>query len=252
MPDPTAFFAGIDINQILDVLTILSVIGCFIWVLENLFIFFFSWDVTKLWVQMALFKQPGFIRWTGESWLFHLAWVDPENPKNWILKLGGKDIPYEKIAGSVGIGPGKCALMLISDENSGAAGVSLNRLLAGQAIGATPAHVSSIEKAAYAEGYTEGFEKTHPEGAFEWVKENMGTVIIVMMLVLVGTLVLYDKVISSPAAWSAANQCEQQKAILLGKLGQCGGDISSIAGYPTAGSTTTTTLQASATGTVVH
>jgi len=228
----------VDINLILDAITILTAICTLFFFLENMFLFFFSWDVTKTWIQMGLFKQPGFIRLGGDNqWHFDLAYVDPMNSKKWYRKVKDEEIPFEANPGAIINGPCKTTLMLIADENGGAAGINVAKLLSEKAIGATPAHVSNLEKTSYTKGFLDAFKKNNPGGLFEWVAQNIQSLAVLFMIGIIGTVVLYDKVISAPGAWNAAQTCEREKAILMGKLAQAGADISDLVSP-----TTTTTL----------
>lgn len=244
-------------NSILDIITIVTTIVSGVFVIENMLIWKYSWDVTKLWIQMGIHGQPGFIRWVaGGGWKFHLAYVDELNPKKWTIKYKGigkqtKEVPYEVIKGSVGNGPNKVQLMLIADENTGGAGISLDSVLQNNAIGATPAHVSALEKARYAEGYMEGFTKSNPSGVWDWAANNWQLIAIFMILTVVCGLTLWDKIYSSPAAWAATQQCQDQKASLIGRLAQCGIDANTIEKINKPAPTTTLPAIQSAVGAIM-
>jgi hypothetical protein len=244
-------------NNILDVVTVISCAISVVFILENMLIWKYSWEVNKLWIQMGIYGLPGFIRWTAAGrFKFQLAYVDELNPKKWTIKYKGigkteKEVPYEVVPGSVGNGPNKVSLMLIADEGTGAAGIALSKVLNNQSIGATPAHVSALEKARYAEGYMEGFTKSNPGGVWDWAANNWQLIAIFMILSVVCGLTLWDKIYSSPAAWAATQACQEQKSLIIGKLAQCGVDINGITGAAMPPPTTTLNPIQSAAGAIV-
>jgi len=218
-----------------------------LWFLENAFLYFFTWDITWMWIKMGLFKVPGFIRRTADgNWMLQLAEVDKTIPNSWKLNMGkdkdGKPIilTYEVKRGGTGVGPMKVRLGLISDINSGGSMVDLDSLLQGGSTGATPAYVTSIEEVSFAKGVVTTLRKQEPRGTWQFIRENLTSIMIIFGIVLVGTIVLYDKIWSSPAAWATAQACETEKGIILAKLAATGADISSI--VQPAQSVTSTTL----------
>lgn len=233
--------------MILDALTIFTSLCTVLWILENFLIYLFSWDVTWMWIKMAVYKRPGFIRRTADgNWNFQLATVDKALPKSWKLDMGkdkeGKPVilTYEVNRGGTGVGPMKTRLGLIADENSGASIVDLDKLLAGGSSGAQPSYVTAVEEVAYAKGVVTTLRKQEPKGTWEFIRANLTPIIVLSMIAMVITIVLYDKIWSSPGAWAATQTCQNEKAIILAKLAATGADISGI--VQPAQSVTTTTL----------
>jgi len=213
-------------NTILDAITIGSILLNAVFMLLSLLTILYARSVWYTWIKSGILKKSIFIRWTGyKNFAFDLANSTPEDSKHWNLKQGKKEVPYEIDKKAIAPGPDRVQMMLVDDDT--AAGIDIDKLLNNQAIGATPRSVQDFGDMSYIQGYKKGWQRTSGT-MMDFLRDNIAHIFVIGMMLVVGIVVLQDRVISAPQAWAAANRCEQEKSIIIARTGGTLEDIPNL------------------------
>lgn len=78
----------------------------------------------------------------------------------------------------------------------------------------TSSYITKIGDLKKAEGYIEGHEASKGAGFEHFFVQNWPIILGFIIILGIGLYVMWDKTITGPAGWSAANKCEQEKGQL--------------------------------------
>jgi len=236
-----------DMNQFWDNITIILAILVAIESLILMLIFRFSKQVTTAWVWSGLTGVNAIMaRWTVDrKFKMDIPVIDKIDPFKWSIKQGKLLSPREIKKGSVVTGPDRMDMVIISDDCTSTISLNIDDLTAGK-VGSSPGYMQNQLDLAYTEGYNEGFNKSMNTGVWSTITDNLGSVLVVMMMLGIGFFVLQDKFITSTSAYNELRTCNEEKTAIVAKCAPFM-DLSS-GRLPT---TTTSTL-VSGTGSVIE
>ena len=180
----------------------------------------YSRDVTWTFIKAGIKKVYAItIRWTvDKKFMFDIPDIDPQASDTWNLKIGGEESPKHILKGTVGVGPDRMDMVIVTDE--GLDSIDLDKE-GDDALFATSGYIKKIKDLAHADGYMEGFNDSEGRGGL-WDKfvANPIPVITLILIFIIGAAVLNDRIWAAPGAWAQTQKCEQEKSVLIGRCSQ--------------------------------
>lgn len=227
--------------EIPNTIAIISVIANFIFLAEN----------ASLWRIRTTIKTllKATTKIGPNNWLINLQWttdnrwrwinpvLDKDDPKKmWIDNEKKKSVEIKK--GTVKPGPDHIEYVVTTDDCTST--IDLDEKTASK-VGSTPAYVAAQNDLAYSDGFQDGFRRSNNWGLLDSLHQNWQIVVVVGMLLLIGGLVFYERIFTSPACYS---QLQNEIAEKNRVMGEC----SPYVDFNKEKATTTTIPQLSGTG----
>jgi hypothetical protein len=199
-------------TNILDVLTIGLAITTFIEAGILFIIYQYSWqhvrEVLKATLWYKSYCMAGILQPDGRLSL-KAADVGDELPDQWLIPRGKIWDEKRLEEGTQLNGPDRLDYAIFTAE--GATSINMSEKATSELFG-TSAYITKIGDLKKSEGYLEALNDMKRTPLEQFVRENAVFIIALLVMVCIGVYVMYDKIVTGPAGWQAANMCEQSKS----------------------------------------
>ena len=217
------------------------------WSLLTFFLMTKLWTIKDFWLPALKATTPVIgpnnwamaVRWSVDNRIrLDNVEIDAKDPFKWFIKPNKEESSREIKKGDVRGGPAGIDLVLFTDDCTSSVSMTLDvdeqkqynmwkseipaksvnvDQLTKNKYGSSPAYVDEQLDLAYTDGLQDGIRKSQNFGFLDTLSQNWQTLLMLALLLGVGGLVFYDKVITAPACQGQLNNEIAQKNILIGK-----------------------------------